>query len=282
MKLLPYAQNISYLYTSLMNSRTGTYNMMTNQTGFCKMTGFNTISRSTSAGPPLFTSGRVEFGVGLSQFQFGSTTIPSIDSKTEGSVVCGMCINITHISNFPLFNFELTEYQNINLTGSHIAMIFDQCNDPICTSGFIDIDVYSSNIFTKSNTYNISWYAVDCPTYPNEKIEYLLCSNATCNVNNDQYLNARKFGDLFSPYYFSIVVRNIKRPIINLYLFVDNDYKELPYVSGNGFTFNGDFQESEFKFKIIDYQGNIAETSFNFNDIMNYKPLTDYRGGILL
>ena len=265
-----------------MNSSIGTYNMMTNQTGFCKMTGFNTVSRSTSLGPPLFTSGRVEFGVGLSQFQFGSTTVPSINGKTEGSVVCGMCINITHISNFPLFNFELTQYQNINLTGSHIAMIFDQCNDPICTSGFIDIDVYSGNIFTKSNTYDISWHAVDCPIYPNEQIEYLLCSNATCNVNNNQYLNARKFGDLFSPYYFSIVARNMKRPITNFYLFIDNNYKELPYVSGNGFTFNGNFQESEFKFKIVDYLGNNIETSYNFNDVMNYKPLIDYRGGILL
>ena len=282
MKLITLAQNITYLYNTLLNSSTGTYNMMTNQTGFCKMTGFNTISRSTSLGPPLFTSGRVQFGVGLSQYQFGSTNVLSINDKTEGSIVCGMCINITHISNFPLFNFELTEYQNINLTGSHIAMIFDQCNDPICTSGFLDIDVYSDTIFTKSNTYDIKWTAIDCPVYPDEKIEYLLCSDVTCNINNKEYLNTDKFGDLFSPYYFSIVVRNMRIPINNFYIFINNNYKELPYFSGNVFTFNGYFQESEFKFKTVDYFGTVHEATFDFNDIMNYKPLTDYRGGILI
>ena len=119
MKLITLAQNITYLYNTLLNSSTGTYNMMTNQTGFCKMTGFNTISRSTSLGPPLFTSGRVQFGVGLSQYQFGSTIIPSINDKTEGSIVCGMCINITHISTF---NLLFKAFRNSSLLNHNIII----------------------------------------------------------------------------------------------------------------------------------------------------------------
>ena len=118
-----------------------------------------------------------------------------------------MCINITSISNFPLFNDELTNYTNINTSVSHIAMVFDQCNDPICTSGFLDIDVYADNIFFKSNTYNISWNAIDCPIYVDEKVEYLLCTVDTCNAQDTKYLNSS-----FGMFLFTFLPAEIAKP----------------------------------------------------------------------
>jgi len=282
MRILSLAQDILYMYNNILYSNIGTYNNMKNQTGYCKMTGFNTVSRNTSFGPPLFTSGRVQFGVGLSHFQFGSLNNPSVDNKPEGSLTCGMCINITSISNFPLFNNELTNYTNINTSTSHIVMVFDQCNDLICTSGFLDIDVYADNIFFKSNTYNISWSAIDCPIYEDEKIEYLLCTVDTCNAQDTKYLNSSNFGDLFSPYYFSITLRNMKRPINSVAILIDNNYKELPYISGSGYTYNGYFQEEILQIEIVDILQYVSYDTFNMKDIKSMKPLDAYHGCILL
>ena len=282
MKIIPLAQNISFMYANIFNPPFGTYNNMKRQNGFCKMTGFNTVSRSTSDGPCLFTSGRVKFGVGLSQFEFGSQFVQSINNVVEGSIVCGMCINITKISNFPLFNFELNSYENINTTESHVAMIFDQCTDPICTSGFLDIDVYDDNIFTKSNTYNISWNAIDCPTYDNEKIEFLICSTNTCNMQDSKYKNVSLFENLFNKNYFSIVPRNFKSPIKQLCICVDNNYIELPYVSGNGFTFNGDFNENSLSIRLETIFNETYYENFTMDTIFQMKPLESYRGGVIL
>lgn len=278
------AQDILFLYSTIFHSDIGTYNDMKNQTGFCKMTGFNTISRNTSYGPDLFTSGRVQFGVGLSQFQFGSNTIMSVDKKTQGQLVCGMCINITGINNLPKFNFELDSHEKVNEESSYIAMIFDQCTDPICTSGFLDIDVYDDNIFSNGNTNNITWTAIDCPTYENEKREYLLCSKDTCNKQNTKYINVNTFGELFDPTFFNIIVRNMKRPIKNLYIFVNGKYEELEYVSGNGYTWYGEkdeFKETQLKIKLIDYLDNIYFDKYNLNDILNLHPTVDYTGGVI-
>ena len=165
---------------------------------------------------------------------------------------------------------------------SHIAMVFDQCNDPICTSGFLDIDVYADNIFFKSNTYNISWNAIDCPIYVEEKVEYLVCTVDTCNAQDTKYLNSSTFGDLFSPYYFSITIRNMKRPINNVAILIDNNYKELPYISSSGYTYNGYFQEEILQIKIVDILQYISYDTFNMKDIKSMKPLDAYHGGILI
>ena len=258
---------------------------MKNQTGFCKMTGFNTISRTSSGGPRLFTSGRVKFGVGLSQYEFGSRTIRSIYDKTEGSLVCGMCINITQIKNLPKFNFELSDYENVNVTESHVAMIFDQCNDLICSENFLDIDVYADNIFYKSNTYDVKWTAIDCPVYENESFEYLICTSHTCNAQDIAYINSTKFISLFNPIYFSIVIRNIKSPIKSLSIWYSNKWYKLPYISGNGYTwddYNKPFFEYSLKFKINDIFNHETIDEFLIDDVLECKPLDNYRGGIII
>jgi hypothetical protein len=272
------------MHSKLFYSQIGTYNDMKKQTGYCKMTGFKTVSRSTSSGPALFTSGRVEFGVGMSQYQFGGLIVPSVNFKTEGQLVCGMCINITKIDNFPILNNELTNYTKINSTSSHIAMVFDQCDDPICTSGFLDIDIYVDDIFHQGFTQNIHWTAIDCPTFPNERREYLLCSDITCNANSIQYLNASTFKTLFNPRYIQIVVRNTIRPISSFYLMINNTYVPLNYISASGYTWESweaPFNEKHFNFKLKDYLGNIYYESFLVNDILNLKPNTNYHGGVL-
>lgn len=277
------AQDVWNMFFHVHSSHMGTYNDMKNQTGFCKMTGFNTVSRSTSSGPALFTSGRVEFGVGLSQYQFGSLTIPSLYSKSEGALVCGMCINITSISNFPLLNPELNDYESINTTSSHIAMIFDQCRDDICTDSFLDIDVYADNIFKNANTYNISWIAIPCPTYENEKQEYLICSSTTCNAGDVSYKKFQHFMNLFDPTYFYIIVRNMQRPIKHFFIFHSDDWIELSYNGGYIWNnFERPFFENSLKIKTVDIIGKVIIDEFDMAKVLHLKPLDDYHGGIIV
>lgn len=55
-----------------------------------------------------------------------------------------MCINVTAMENMPWFSDELTEWDlSREIVTPFIAMVFDQCNDPICTSGYLDFDIYS-------------------------------------------------------------------------------------------------------------------------------------------
>lgn len=280
------AQNFTLLTTVLAFSALGTYNDMQKQLGYCKMTGFNTISRNTSSGPKLFTSGRVRFGVGLSKHQFGSDRISSINDKTQGQLVCGMCLNITSIDNLPLLNFELTNHTDTPLH-SAIAMVFDQCNDPICTENFLDIDVYDDTIFHNGNTQNVYWKAIDCPILENEKPEYLLCSDVTCKQRDTKYLTASTFKELFNPYYFTITVRNYIRPITNLFIKFYDEFIELPYIASIGYVFNGfsfstSFNETILYIKFIDVYNNYYYDHFDVNKLLHTKITSDYHGGIII
>lgn len=280
------AQNFTSMSKFLLFSALGTYNNMQNQLGYCKMTGFNTISRSTSSGPPLFTSGRVKFGVGLSKHNFGSDTISSISNKVQGQLACGMCLNITYIDNLPQLNFELTDH-NKTFTKHAIAMVFDQCNDPICTENFLDIDVYDNNIFHQGNTQNIFWTAIECPMLKNEKPEYLICTDITCKQQDTKYLQVNQFKQLFNPYYFTITIRNYIRPITNLFIRFYDEFIELPYIASIGYVFNGysfktSFNEDTLYIKFIDANNNYYYDNFNMTKLLNTKTTTDYHGGIVI
>jgi len=277
------SQDIFNFYSNLQFSPLGTYNDMKYQTGFCKMQGFNTQSRSTSYAPKIVLDGKVNFGVGLSHYQFGSPSNPSIYGLTEGTLVCGMCIQIQNISNLPLFNSELTQYVPINVTTSHIAMIFDQCTDPICNENFLDIDVYADNIFTKSNTYNIDWIAIDCPVDEFNELELLICTQNTCNVNDIKYKSVHYFKELFNPTFFSIIPRNMVRPIREFYIKNENEYIKLEYRSGIGYIWEGkEFINSLLELKLIDVFNNIIYKQYNFTKELLKMPLDDYRGGIII
>lgn len=58
-----------------------------------------------------------------------------------------MCIEVTKVENMPELGDELTTWSSgSNITVPFIAMVFDQCTDPICDeSGYLDFDVYSEN-----------------------------------------------------------------------------------------------------------------------------------------
>jgi hypothetical protein len=60
--------------------------------------------------------------------------------QTQGAAACGMCIEVTRVDNMPALNDQLTEWNyKKNISVPFIAMIFDQCTDPICEwNGYLD------------------------------------------------------------------------------------------------------------------------------------------------
>lgn len=254
-----------------------TYNSLRQQVGFCKMQGYDTISRSTSVGPSLFTSGDVQFGIGLSDNQF--------DGR-----LCGMCIEILSGENIrtPL-NSSLDVFTNTSITKFPIiAMVFDQCTDPICVKpkSFIDFDVYSETPpVWRGNPHDLKWRAIECPVsyghHGNYKhfIEYLICTPSTCNVNDNSFANASALRDIWNPNYFSLTIRNTRIPIIGVQL---ND-ESLDYVNAFGWTFSGEYiKDREFVIELEAYDGTRLLDIFSFDQVMNLKPLPNYRGGALL
>jgi hypothetical protein len=190
---------ILLLFIDLGLSANGSYNSFIKQIGYCKQQSYNTTSRSTSGSVSMFLDGRVKFGVGLSR--------KNMDSYDFFS--CGMCINITHIDNFYIFNHELTGWNSPKTdNGSFIVMVFDECKDPVCDWGYLDFDIYNEKQpVMYHNPFNIQWEIIDCPVYQNETIEYIL-----------------SFQDMIV-YYWTIVFRNMRIPIKKVWVkYKDNDY----------------------------------------------------------
>ena len=117
----------------IVSTNGGSYNSFLKQVGYCKQQSFETVSRSTSFTSSVFHSGKVLFGVGLSHAQFHRSIVS-----------CGRCIEVLSVDRFYQFNKELTawDYQQPN-HGNFTVMVFDECTDPICESGFLDFDVYN-------------------------------------------------------------------------------------------------------------------------------------------
>lgn len=250
-----------------------TYNSFRDQVGFCKMQGYDTVSRNTSSGPSLFTSGDVLFGVGLSDNQF--------DGR-----YCGMCIEISRSENIRKpTNASLVEFLPEAIQDPFIAMVFDQCTDPICveSESFIDFDVYSPTPPTfLGNPRNVRWRAVECPVGQRaykHLIEYLICTPSTCNAQDDLYKSKDILKEVWNPNYFSLTVRNARVPVIGVHL---ND-EPLLYVDGFGWTFSGIYMENRtFVLELQAYDGSRLLDIIEFDDVMNLPLLKEYRGGALL
>lgn len=144
----------------------GSYNSFLNQVGFCKQQSFDTVSRNTSMASGIFQSGRVLIGVGLSHVQF-----------KRSIVSCGRCIEVVSVDHFYRFNQELTAWDAKKpVHGNFTVMVFDECTDPICKSGFLDFDIYNKRQpVAHGNPTNISWRFVPCPVGPEDTIGFLLC-----------------------------------------------------------------------------------------------------------
>jgi hypothetical protein len=249
-----------------------TYNAMRQQTGFCKMQGYDTISRNTSHGPSLFTSGKILFGVGLSDNQF--------DGR-----LCGACIEILNATNLrqPI-DASLTKFSNASISDfPFLAMVFDQCTDPICTkdtSSFLDFDVYSKTPpVWMGNPSEVTWKAVPCPVEKHHFIEYLICTPHSCNVRDKAYERHKRLQDLWTPYYFSFTIRNLRIPIAA----VELNNQPLLYVDGFGWTFSGQYPiNTSFVLELESYDGSRLLDVFPYEQVMNLPLLKAYRGGALL
>lgn len=266
------------LITSLFKTifvANATYNSLNGQVAYCKMIGFDTVSRSTSEGPSLYTSSDIWIGVGISDNQFNGS-------------ICGMCINIHEIINMRNGNNELTMFDNSTISIPFKAMVFDQCHDQICLKdGFLDFDVHSMVPPTwQGNPYHVKWTAIDCPVYNEDtqslkhRLEYLICNKHSCKIQDVQNWYGKTLLNIWDPYFFSIIVRNSRIPIVAVNL----DGKPLHYRKGLGWTYDGYYNitTKNFVLELIGYDYSSIIDVFEFNDVLNLLCYPSYRGGVIL
>lgn len=277
------AQDIPCMFSNIISSPIGTYNSLVKQTAYCKLQGFHTNSRISSKSPKMFQDGRVKFGVGLSHKQFGSLQEKGWMNSIEGSLTCGMCIEVLEIENMPEFNDQLTDWDySISKKTPFIAMVFDQCKDDICKSGFLDFDIYNDlQPVSFGNIFGIKWRAVECPVLE-DKLEYLICSQNTCNFSNQK---RNKFINIFSRNWFSLIIRSNRIPILEVFVYNydQTKYIKLEYKSSIGYICeNFSANHNIIKLKIITYN---QKEYFDIIDLSKYLDLdtTDgYNGGMLI
>ena len=272
-----FEEDVSLLYESMFHSEGGgTYNRLTYQSGFCKMQGYDTTNRATSLGPSIYTSGKVLFGVGLSSYYFGN--IPN----EEGLLTCGMCLNITKIERMPEFSMDLTVFEPEKeiSTVPFLAMVFDQCNDPICQQeGFLDFDIYSE--IPSKNIKMMEWNAVACPVDEKDTIELLFCTKDTCNVQN-VFSNQVPFGSIINQYFVSIIPRNMRIPIQMIQVKNNEKWTDLIYISAIGWTWPFLFdKDKNIHLRIESYLGNVLEVEIPIEKIKATPISLAYRGGII-
>ena len=277
------AQDIPCMFSNIITSPIGTYNSLVEQTAYCKLQGFHTNSRISSKSPKMFQDGRVKFGVGLSHKQFGSLQETSWMNSVEGSLTCGMCIEVLEIENMPEFNNELTDWNYLQeIKTPFIAMVFDQCKDDICKSGFLDFDIYNNlQPVSFGNINNIKWKAVECPVQE-DKLEYLICSQNTCNFSDKKQ---NKFINVFSRNWFSLIIRNNRIPILELYLYNDiqKQYIKLEYKSSIGYVSENFSQnENKLKLKMVSYDQKEYFDIIDLNKYFNLDTTEGYNGGMLI
>lgn len=271
--LFPFLNSSDEIY----HSDEGTYNTLINQYGFCKMQGIQTTNRENSLGPSIYTSGKVQFGVGLSSLYFGD--IPN----KEGKLTCGMCLNITKIYPFPTFSNDLTSFdENIDIKTPFSVMVFDQCKDPICKQeGFLDFDIYSN--IPPNNIDFIEWNTIECPIDDSDTIELLFCSSTSCNTNY-KYNERKLWRDIVNPYFLTVIPRNMKVPIefIKVWNSELSNYEDLDYISSIGWTFPFSFLKDEnLDLNIISLMGEKINIKISIKKLLKSKILLEYNGGIL-
>lgn len=195
-----------------------------NQVAYCKFQGFDTISRSTSMSPPMFMDGRIQFGVGLSNVEF--------ESKTSS---CGRCIKVNSISNMPSFNQELTNWDYSKpIETPFLVYVIDQCTDPVCSSGYLDFDIYNPKQPVKNgNPYDVNWEFVECPV-KEDTIEILFCLGPnSCNVQDQESQSIIElYQDTIENGYWFMYVRNSRLPINNITIQLEDEVYVLEDNSG--------------------------------------------------
>jgi hypothetical protein len=247
-----------------MMGMNGSYNSFRNQVGFCKLQGFDTISRETSHGVDMFIDGRIHFGVGT---RFQSTSD------------CGRCLHIQGVDNFAIFNHQLNGYEygkqeKWRNTTNLIAMIFDQCLDPICEMGYLDFDIYSPlQPVRHGNPFHIDWEFIPCPILPEEKMEFLFCLSNTCAQENPRDRNLTQILHDAVSYYWTLFIRNNRLPVHHIYV---PEYN-VELQDNNGWVYNDVVFNFTGSFTIVvDHQHHVKI------DLDDYTPSGAYHGGILI
>lgn len=239
----------------------GSYNSFRRQVGFCKLQGFDTVSRSTSSGPLEETN---MIGVGLNQIQF-----------QHNISNCGRCLNITKIDNFPEWNHELTQWDASRPTSlPFTAMVMDECYDPICGDGFLDFDIYhEKQPVMCGNPRNIEWHFIDCP-FRKDDIELLFCLSNTCHEDDP---SDRSIADILidaDPFFWSVHVRRSPIPILSITIAETNHPLEMK----EGWFYNGDRFDFLLPFSLI-----IASAEWSVvRTIHLVHTIPSFRGGILV
>jgi len=250
---------LSFLFLTTVYA--STYNSFRQQMGFCKLQGFDTVSRSTSGGSTLLLDGRVVMGVGLSNAEFQ-------DSITS----CGRCLNISAIDNLAPLSFELdslVDTEHAVTRPPFLVMVMDQCTDPICTSGFLDFDVYLPDppVF-HGNPGPAIWSFVPCPGPPDRTL--LLCLSAACNAEASDERSVAQVIQESSPYYWSLYPRF---PVSSVHL---PEYN-IDLVDENGWSYHGEAMDLNQPFLLC-----INGVEIWTVHLLDYKTQPGYHGGILL
>lgn len=258
----------------------GSYNSFLQQVGFCKMQTYDTLSRTTSIGPTMFMDGRVKFGVGLSDVQF------------QGSASsCGKCINISHIDNFFTFNDELTNWNyDSPIETPFTVFVMDQCKDPICTSKFLDFDIY--NLYqpvANGNPRSIEWEFIPCPVNE-DKIEILACLGPnSCNVHDlEERSYIKMINEAVDSGYWYCHIRNHRLPIVNVSVTFGSTENEtyMQLEDNNGWLWNHYDDRKKLKdtwnFFLTTADGVTKQFTWKWKEKMNMTTTYGYRGGIII
>lgn len=208
--LVAVAAAASGLGDVVVSRQGGSYNSFLRQVGFCKAQSFDTVSRNTSSGPSVFESGRVAFGVGLSHAQFNRSVVS-----------CGRCIEVLTVDRFYAFNAELTgwDYEEEQVGGNFTVMVMDECTDPICGSGFLDFDVYSTRQpVARGNPTNLTWRYAPCPVADGDRIGFLFCLGyGSCQAHDKEgRMVAEVFQEAVDDDWVRVYPRNSRIPITSL------------------------------------------------------------------
>ena len=256
----------------------GTYNSFIQQVGFCKQQGFDTVSRQTSHAPPVFLDGRVWIGVGLSNVEFQDTTAS-----------CGRCLNVSAIENFWTLGDDLTTWDYDTpwpSDRSFLAMVMDRCADPICTSGFLDFDVYDAHQPTRyGNPHGVVWSFVPCPV-GNDPIELLVCLGPfSCQVDFPEgRMWEEVWQDALRTGYFSMYVRNTRLPVTGVHVHVEGE-EAVALRDAQGWQFSGfgTVLDGDWLVKLLSIEGVVRTTTLRWTQYdMTQATSPGYRGGLLL
>jgi len=238
-----------------------TYNSFREQVGFCRMQSYKTLSRGSSTGCPMFLDGRVTVGVGLSQDEFRDVSS------------CGRCLLVTGGKNIWKWDHELVSWETgVPIEYPFVAMVFDQCTDPVCHDRFLDFDVYSpTQPVERGNPYDLVWEYTDCPVHDDEPLEVLWCFDTACNVPTETLSE--------SSYYWSITVRNSRRPFQEISVEYDRQY--LPLRKENGWVWDHGVWHlnQSMSLRLTDLSGQEYTVSFTTD---GSRPLPEYYGGVLM